>query len=155
MMDFIGINYYSDPLVGAEAFFPPRKWIRSVAEKGGFMADMPYRFYPQGLYDHIMECKELNLPIYITENGAPDRRDAFRGRWIKEHLAKVNEAIEDGADVRGFYYWTLNDNFEWGEGYHQKFGLYEYDFEAQVPKLREGAKAYIKAIASYSKAATS
>ena len=146
MMDFIGINYYTTPLVKAEMKMSFDN-TTCDEEAGEYMTDMPFRAYPKGLGEVIRECqKELGIPIYITENGAPDREDKFRKQWIHDHLKEVSDAIADGCDVRGFYYWTLNDNWEWDRGYSQKFGLYEYDFETHTPTLREGSKEYIRII---------
>jgi len=82
-------------------------------------------------------------PIYITENGIADSLDDRRKKWIDRHLYATYKAIKDGYDVRGFYYWTLTDNFEWAEGYKMKFGLYHTNLETQQRTLREGSKAFI------------
>lgn len=143
MMDFIAVNYYSKPLVA----WPSALIGQTTCYSNEYMTDMPYRSYPQGLIEVLRTCqRELDIPIYITENGIPDRQDTHRAQWIREHLEMVNQAIKEGIDVRGFYYWTLNDNWEWNEGYSQKFGLYEYDFEMHTPTLRTGAKEYIRII---------
>ena len=133
MIDFIGVNYFTKPLIRSS---------KSACNEGEFMTDSDYRCYPQGLYEMISEVKELGIPIYVTGNGLADRKDENRARWIREHIHEMKRAIDDGADVRGFFYWSLMDNFEWTKGYSQKFGLYEYDFKTHDMRLREGAKEY-------------
>lgn len=106
------------------------------------MSDMQYPVCPESLYCAIQEFSRLGKPIYITENGAPDGRDDRREIWIKRYLYALSEALKDGYDVRGYYYWSLMDNFEWNEGYAKKFGLYEVDFVTQKRTLRKGSYAY-------------
>jgi len=106
------------------------------------MADKNFRIYPQGLYDAIAEVSMLNVPIYITGNGVPDKEDLVREIFLRRSLYALSEAIKDGYDVRGYFYWSLMDSFEWNEGYEAKFGLFEVDFLTQERKLRSGAKAY-------------
>ena len=90
------------------------------------------------------------MPIIITENGIADKKDDRRRRYIERYLYAVSKAIKEGADIRGYYYWSLMDNFEWSEGYEMKFGLYEVDFTTQVRTLREGSKRYMDIVARFS-----
>jgi beta-glucosidase len=140
LYDFIGLNYYSRVIV---------KWQPSLTEPlvpscypGEIMTDMPYAIYAQGLYDAIAHMSEFNVPIYITENGIADAHDNRRAQFIKEYIAVLERAIHNGYDVRGYFYWSLMDNFEWDEGYHKKFGLCHVDFETKKATLRQGAQAY-------------
>lgn len=130
--DFIGINYYSHVIVGLGATCYPNET----------MTDMEYPSFPRGIYEAIKDMAELGVPLYITENGIPDQRDVNRDQFIKEYLAQVHRALADGYDVRGYFYWTLMDNFEWDRGFTIKFGLYDVNHETQERYLREGAKAY-------------
>src|SRR5574341_704368 len=86
----------------------------------------------------------FRLPIYITENGVPDPDDAHRPHFILDHLRRVWQALRIGLPVRGFYFWSLIDNFEWTEGYNPafRFGLYEVDFETQERTPRRSARLY-------------
>ena len=77
-----------------------------------------------GLYLALKQAADFGKPIYITENGVPDHDDDVRPRFIATHLAETWRAIQDGADVRGYYHWTLVDNFEWAAAWSLRFGLY-------------------------------
>jgi beta-glucosidase len=137
MLDFIGINYFSKPLI---------RYGSSSFNEGEFLTDGGYRSYPQGLYEILTEFKSLAIPMYVTGSGIADEKDIYRARWIREHLHEMRRAMQDGADVRGFFYWSLMDSFEWIHGYSQKFGLYEYDFSTHDMKMREGSKEYVEEI---------
>ena len=91
------------------------------------------------IYDGIVDMADLGVPMYITENGLADAKDVNRAQFIKDYLRMVHKAIQEGYDVRGYYFWTLMDNFEWNDGYDMKFGLYKVDFETQERTLRTGA----------------
>jgi beta-glucosidase len=81
---------------------------------------------PDGLETEIaLLAERYGKPIVITENGIADRTDRKRQRFILEHLLAIRRAIEKGYDVRGYFHWSLIDNYEWSHGYTQKFGLFE------------------------------
>ena len=113
------------------------------------MTDFYYTVYPEGFYRALMRVKQFGKPIIITENGIPDNKDDRRADWINRYLYAMKRAMADGADVRGYIYWTLLDNFEWAEGYTMKFGLYEVDMQTQERTLREGAKPLIEIIRTH------
>lgn len=138
--DFIGLNYYSRAMIKAQAVLTDPV-IPSCAD-GEIMTDMPYAIYPQGFYDAIMDVAQCELPIYITENGIADAQDNRRDLWIRTYLGALNKAVADGADVRGFYYWSIMDNYEWDMGYEKKFGLYAVDMETKERTLRPGSQFY-------------
>ena len=95
---------------------------------------------PEGLYLALKELAPYGKPIYITENGVPDATDEVRPRFIATHLAEAWRAIQEGVDLRGYYFWTLVDNFEWCEGYGLRFGLFDMDQESgtRTPKTSAG-----------------
>ena len=142
--DFFGLNYYSH--VHLKFQFDKHEFFTNTYPENDIMTDMPYTIYPEGLYRALRRVKSVNKPIIITENGIADSKDDRRGLFIKRYIYAVNKAIEDDIDVRGYFYWSLMDNFEWAEGYDMKFGLYEVDFKTQERKLREGSKEFIKII---------
>ena len=107
---------------------------------------MNYPMYPEGIYKALKTIDKLNVPIYITENGIADSTDSNRAIFINQYLYSTNKALREGVDVKGYFYWSLMDNFEWAKGYSMKFGLYEVDFKTQERKLRDGSKSLINII---------
>ena len=110
------------------------------------MTDMPYTIYAEGFYRALHQVSVLNKPIIVTENGVADKEDKIRSTYIQRYLYALHKALKEGIDIRGYYYWSLMDNFEWVFGYDMKFGLYEVDFKTQERKLREGSRIYKKII---------
>jgi beta-glucosidase len=128
---FLGLNFYGRvrfkhfrPLVPAFGFSADE-----LAKLGVSCDDMLER-HPDGLEETVGYLhRRYKLPIYLTEHGSASLNEDFRERDLKENLAALHRAICEGADVRGFYYWSLLDNFEWQFGYSKKFGLVAVDFE--------------------------
>ncbi|MEK7121111.1 MAG: glycoside hydrolase family 1 protein [Patescibacteria group bacterium] len=134
-IDFIGLNYYTiDRLFGSYSVLP----------KQPTMEEMGWEIYPKGIYHELMALKSYKKPIFITENGIADSKDEKREKFIKDHLRWVWQAIHDGADVRGYMYWSLLDNFEWAHGFGPKFGLVEVNYETFARKIRPSALEYAK-----------
>ncbi|HEY0580562.1 MAG TPA: family 1 glycosylhydrolase, partial [Chloroflexota bacterium] len=129
-LDWIGVNYYSRTLVG----WP---WPSAGVAASGERTDFGWEIYPQGLYDVLRRVGRFGKPVAVTENGISDADDRQRARYIALHVEQMHRAIADGVDLRGYMHWTLLDNFEWAEGYGQKFGLATRDRE-----LRPSAQAY-------------
>ncbi|HEU4758598.1 MAG TPA: GH1 family beta-glucosidase [Dehalococcoidia bacterium] len=136
-LDFIGINLYTRSIVAANPD-DPYLGTRQVPGPGPRTA-FGWEAWPAAIYRMIMRVhRDYSLPIYITENGCsyrdeigPDGRvhDAERTNFYRGYLGQVARAIDEGADVRGYYAWSLLDNFEWTFGYGQRFGLIHVDFE--------------------------
>ena len=107
-------------------------------------SDLGWEIYPQGIYKVLKEATGYGLPIYVMENGIADAADSKRAGFIRDHLLHVHKAIEDGADVQGYFYWSLIDNFESPElrGFWPRFGLIEVDFENLARKPRKSFFAY-------------
>lgn len=126
-MDYIGLDYYFHNRINY--FFRDNKNQK--------ITDMGWEIYPSGIYHVLLELKEkYNLPVYILENGLADAKDKYRTEFIKDHLRYVLQAMEEGADVRGYFHWSFLDNFEWLYGYYPRFGLVEVDYETQERKPR-------------------
>jgi len=104
--------------------------------------------YPAGFRTVLDEVKPYALPIYITENGLADSTDGQRPRFLVEHLYTLQRAIQDGIDVRGYFHWSLLDNFEWSGGYCPRFGLFSVDYTdpARPRTVRPSAALYQKII---------
>ncbi len=135
--DFLTVQYYFH-----NRFRFPRK-IR-LGDKP--VSDLNWEVYPPGIYFILRWLKKYNLPIYITENGLADASDSQREQFIKDHLRWTQQAIREGADVRGYFYWSLVDNFEWDKGFWPRFGLVEIDYKTLERKPRQSFYAYKKII---------
>lgn len=120
-LDFIGLNYYTRFCVKSND--PGNFTVKQDAIKN----DLGWEIYPEGIYRALLSLKKYNLPIYITENGVADKEDKIRSNFIIEHLKYVLKAIEKGVNVKGYFHWSLMDNFEWNKG-EQHFGLLKVDF---------------------------
>jgi len=138
--DFIGVNYYTHLL--ATPFMPTKVEIDPLIRPWETRTDFRYPMYAEGLRRAFEMVQGLNIPIIVTENGVADDDDDMRPEHVRRHLHITAEAIADGLDVRGFYHWSLMDNFEWAEGYDQQFGLYHVDFETQKRTLKESGSEY-------------
>ena len=147
-LDFIGLNNYSHQRVKSQLNI--NNFFRFEFYPEEQMTDMAYPIYPEAIYRSIKRAVTLGVPIIITENGVADKKDSLRSIFIERYLYAVSKAISEGADIRGYYYWSLMDNFEWAEGYEMKFGLYEVDFITQKRSLREGSKRYKDIVSRFS-----
>lgn len=128
--DFIGLNYYIHKKFGD----------KTVYEKN----DRGWDIYPKGIYNVLMELKRYHKPVYVTENGIADAKDTKRAKFIKDHLYWVKRAIDDKINIRGYFYWSLLDCFEWERGFGPRFGLVEVDFDTIERKIRPSAHEYKK-----------
>jgi len=146
--DFVGLNYYSHFHLKFE--FNLTLPVKFTHQPNSLMTDFAYPVYPEGLYRAIQRISELGLPVYITENGIPDEFDDRRHFFLRRYLYALSKAVKDGYPVKGYFYWSLLDNFEWGEGYLMRFGLYEVDFETQKRTLRDGSKYFQKVVQKFS-----
>jgi beta-glucosidase len=131
--DFIGLNYY---------FHHKIKFPFFIKNDNKIVSDIGWEIYPKGIYYVLLGLKKYNLPIYITENGLADKNDRLRKDFIKNHLYWVWRAIQDGVDVRGYFHWSLIDNFEWEKGFEPRFGLIEIDYQTLERKPRKSAFYY-------------
>jgi len=136
--DFIGVNYYFHERLKVQPKFP----FFAVDNENESVTDTGWEIYPRGLYEVIKKMGKYGKPIYITENGLSDKEDKQRCRFIEDHLVWVHKAIEEGADVRSYLYWSLLDDFEWEFGYSPRFGLVGLDFETLETEIRPSARRY-------------
>jgi beta-glucosidase len=141
--DYLGINYYTKEMVAFNlansATMFGRGFFRKEAKlsETGFIANEP-----EGLFEIIKWGCQFNLPMIITENGAEGTDDNFRRRYLIEHIHQAWRAVNFNWPVKGYFYWTLMDNFEWERGWTQRFGLWELDSETQVRRKRPSADLY-------------
>jgi len=138
---FIGLNYYGRVRFRHfRALIPASGAPVKTLKEFGFVCDDMVERYPKGLVKILSYLhRKFRLPIYITEHGAASSDENFRARDLRENLAALHGAMAGGVDVRGFFYWSLLDNFEWQFGYTKKFGLLAVDF--MDPKLPRKPKA--------------
>ncbi|SDN19452.1 GH1 family beta-glucosidase [Allokutzneria albata] len=164
-VDFLGVNYYRDlqvidsgvPVTG------PTEWIGAETARfparGRPLTDMGWEVVPEGLTDLLLSLhrQRPDLPVYITENGAAyadevvdgQVHDSDRVEFLAAHLRAVHAAISEGADVRGYFCWSLLDNFEWAEGYAKRFGIVHVDYATQRRTPKDSAHWYARVIADH------
>jgi beta-glucosidase len=163
-LDYIGVNYYFRQLAAAPTAPAPSKpsydamGFKLSTGKEGPLTEIGWEVYPRGMYDILQRVsKDYKLPIEITENGCaygdyPDTggrvADVRRIHFYREHLRELAHAIEDGSDVRGYHSWSILDNFEWSEGYTQRFGMVFVDFPTQRRFIKDSGKWYSQLAAS-------
>jgi len=125
--DFFGLNYYTRYRVKVNLFSKDK--FEKVVTPGAPVNDLGWEIYPEGIARLLNQIQERfpQMPIWITENGIADADDHLRTKYIKEHLDQIADRIEAGVPVKGYCQWTLNDNFEWAEGFTAHFGFYSLD----------------------------
>ncbi|MGB3027346.1 GH1 family beta-glucosidase [Paradevosia shaoguanensis] len=131
-LDWLGINYYTRGLYRASPSTP----IFPIAKAEGALEanDLGWEIYPQGLTDLLVRVSTeyTKVPIYVTENGMSEDNDERRVAYYDAHLKAVIDAQKRGADVRGYFAWSLLDNYEWAEGYSSRFGIVHVDYATQT-----------------------
>jgi beta-glucosidase len=157
--DFIGVNYYTPRVVRAAPGRPPFDWEVLPPPGDAPVTDLGWHIAPEALTDLLLRLRADygDLPVLVTENGAvfdqgPDAggrvRDPGRVRFLRDHLAAVHAAIGHGVDVRGYFHWSLLDNFEWAMGYAPRFGLVHVDYRTQTRTIKDSARYYARVIAA-------
>ncbi len=116
-MDFLGLNFY----------FTTRIKDGKRVNLDDVQSDMGWWVNASGLENVLLSLKKYNIPIYITENGVADAMDKIRKAFIRDMLIATHNAMEQGVNVKGYFYWSLIDNYEWQKGYWPRFGLVEID----------------------------
>jgi beta-galactosidase len=160
-LDWLGVNYYTRTVVKGRTSIVAKLFagISAVPETvknygsscqpnaksadGLQTSDIGWEMYPEGMLDALNAMKTYGKPIYLTENGIADARDALRPSFIVDHLKVLEKAVsEEGIDVRGYFHWALTDNYEWSKGFSPKFGLCSVDSETKSRKIRKSAEIY-------------
>jgi beta-glucosidase len=157
-LDLLGVNYYARTVVKNDPKFPVVAAVQ-IQPEGNEYSGM-WEIYPEGLYELLTRIwKEYLSPlpwgegsgvrapeIMITENGIPVPdgldfdgrvRDERRIRYLRNHIAQVHRAMDEGVPVKGYFHWSLMDNFEWALGYGQRFGLIYVDFKTQKRTVKD------------------
>lgn len=163
-IDLLGINYYRAHTVAAGPQpVHPSEWVGAehveFVSRGLPRTDSGWEVQPPGLADVLVRLHEEYppIPLHITENGAAYRdsvdpdgkiRDEARIAFLDAHLRAALTAIQHGVDLRGYFYWSLLDNFEWAEGYAKRFGIIHVDFASQHRTPKQSAHWYAQVIAA-------
>jgi beta-glucosidase len=158
-VDFLGINYYTRRVTCDD---PSAKPVRAggVRQTGSTHTETDWEVYPAGLTDTLVWVRDHygDIPLYVTENGAafydPPHTaglvdDTLRVSYLKEHLRAVHDAIQKGVDLRGYYVWSLLDNFEWSLGYSKRFGIVHVDYATQRRTPKASARYYSEVIRTH------
>ncbi len=145
-LDFIGLQYYTHVMLKLPNDTSLLTYLKVDFKPQEIHTSVAYSLYPEGMYLAIKLLGKLNVPIIITETGVSDADDTIRPEMIRTYLYAISKAIEEGADVRGCFYWSLLDNYEWSEGFAKKFGLYAVDMVSKKRTLRKSAQPYIEII---------
>jgi beta-glucosidase len=159
--DFIGINYYTkcyvrwgrdtvgaNPLVtNPQANLLPVQLTFSGPDDE--VSQLGWAIHPRGFEKMVAMTQRYSLPIYITENGIADPTDQLRAAYLRSHLKSLARAMKHGADVRGYFHWSLIDNFEWTLGFGPRFGLIDIDYATQTRRPRASAEYYRQIIETH------
>ncbi len=162
-IDFLGINYYTRAVIRHD----PEAWPTLASPlpapsplksgEGPVYTELGWEIYPQGLTDTLLWVKKRYgaIPLYLTENGAAFSdppvtqghvEDPLRLAYLRDHLLSAHTAIEQGVDLRGYFVWSLLDNFEWNQGYSKRFGIIHVDFATQQRTPKASAYFYARVI---------
>lgn len=156
-LDFLGVNYYTRAVVTHD---PQAEFgVRYVPVDGSMYTEMGWEVYPQGLYELLVRLhREYRVPaLLVTENGAAFAdtltsegcvHDEARQNYLRAHVLAAHRALQEGVPLRGYFVWSLLDNFEWAYGYTKRFGLVYVDYSTQRRILKDSAFWYRKIIAA-------
>jgi beta-glucosidase len=158
--DFLGVNYYSRQVVRQD----PDDWPLAagrVRQPRQTHTSLDWEVYPQGLTDILAWVASrygASLPLYITENGAAfydppqaegEISDPLRQRYLRDHLRAAQAAMDQSVNLRGYFAWSLLDNFEWAHGYSPRFGLIHVDYATQQRTIKASGRFYAEVIRSH------
>lgn len=140
--DFLGFNYYTRELI-AFNLDAKQGYVRRSFSKDAELSHTKFTANePGGMFEGLKWGLQFNVPIIITENGIDDPDDRLRPRYLLQHLHQVWRAVNFNYPVKGYFHWTLVDNFEWDRGWTQPYGLWELDPRSQARRKRPSADLY-------------
>ncbi|MES1245381.1 MAG: GH1 family beta-glucosidase [Acidobacteriota bacterium] len=156
--DFLGINYYTRRVTCHD---PNAKPVQAggVKQRQATHTETDWEVYPEGLADTLLGVKQRygDIPLYVTENGAAfydppsaegEVNDPLRVEYFREHLKVIRRMIQEGVNLRGYFAWSLLDNFEWSLGYSKRFGIIHVDYATQRRTPKASARFYAEVIKS-------
>jgi beta-glucosidase len=162
-LDFIGVNYYTRNVTRHDDNSWPLQ-ASPVRQRQHTYTETGWEVFPQGLTDLLLWVKKRygDVPLYITENGAAffdppqveeSLEDPLRVDYLRKHIRAVHAALRQGVDVRGYFVWSLLDNFEWAFGFSKRFGIVHVNYHTQQRTPKASARFYSQVIASHGRAA--
>ena len=142
-LDYLGVNYYSEDVVRFDPAAARTFFATVEADADLRLTSFGWAINPPGFRRALTTLWNLTaLPLLVTENGVADEQDELRPAYIVDHLNALLDAVDDGADVRGYLHWTAWDNFEWSEGYTKRFGLWDVDRGTMARRAKPSAALY-------------
>jgi beta-galactosidase len=159
-LDWLGVNYYTRFVIKGRKsllakIFAGIPAIPIIVENYGFAcqpnsksadgmptSDFGWEIFPEGVLEALKMMERYDCPLYVTENGIADEKDTLRPEFIVDHLKMVEKALDEKIDVRGYFHWSLTDNYEWAKGFKMKFGLFAVDLKTKKRMMRRSAKVY-------------
>lgn len=141
-LDFFGVNYYTRTHLRFNPF--KKLWVelRHRDVRGYGLTDLGWEVHPEGLERVLRYVSRLGVPLIITENGIATKDDQRKIRFIRMHLDALQRCVKAGLDIRGYFYWSFIDNYEWLEGMDARFGLYRVDFTTMERKPTRAVEYY-------------
>jgi beta-glucosidase len=149
-LDFFGVNYYTRVHLRFNPLKPMGVELRHRDIDGHGLTDLGWEVHPRGLEKVLRYASTLGVPLIITENGIATNDGQRKIKFMKGHVEQVEKCLKDGIDIRGYFYWSLIDNYEWLRGLDARFGLYRVDFETMERKPTNAAAYYSYLIKSRS-----
>jgi len=140
--DWIGVAHYWAQMATFSPLRPQDQFVRRTNVPGLPLTDMGWASDPAWMRPVLNEVRGLRKPVYVTENGISTRDDEVRAAYLPGVLRSVHAAIQDGVDVRGYFHWTMLDNFEWARGYSQRFGLIGVDRNTLEREVKPSGRLY-------------
>ena len=144
-LDFFGVNYYTRIHLRFNPFKKMGVELRHLDLDGHGLTNIGWEVHPRGLEKVLRYASRLNLPLIITENGIATHDAQRKADYLKRHVDVLERCLRSGLDVRGYYCWTLIDNYEWLQGLDARFGLYRVDFSTlkRIPTPAATYYAYL------------
>lgn len=141
--DFLGLNYYTRDYAAFSLLHPGTLFLRLYLRPGAELSDSgDIANEPEGMFEALKWGLQFKIPIIVTENGIEDADDDLRPSYIIQHLHQIWRGVNLNWPIKGYFYWTLVDNFEWERGWTQRFGLWELDVETQTRRKRPSADLF-------------
>ena len=142
-LDFIGVNYYARQVVRARGASPfGRECTEDHHGAKRHFSTLGWEVFAPGLAEVLRRFSRFGLPLFVTENGIATDDEHERTQYLRDHVASLMRARDSGLDVRGYFWWTLMDNYEWTSGREARFGLCETDYATQARRPRSAAFAF-------------